>query len=172
MAAEIMDVSGLSKYLKLAPITIYKMVKGGKLPHRRLGKSIRFPKVMIDRWLSQPEPPNPSPPTLRIPEAVKGAVSKFVKEVRKELGERVRDIRLYGSFARGEGRIDSDIDVAVIVDKRDITVTRTLRRIAAEISLEADRLLSIVILEDRSHQTGIAESYPLHRKIDQEGISL
>lgn len=172
MVSDVMDIRGLSKYLKLAPVTIYKMVKEGRIPCRRIGKSIRFPKGMIDRWLDQrehQETPRDIPP---MPDAVKKAISKFSNEVREKLGNRVEDIRLYGSFARGEGRIDSDIDMAVMVDRKEVGVTRTISEIAARMSLEADKLISVTILESDSHKKGLRESYPFHVKVHEEGISL
>lgn len=36
--------------------------------------------------------------------------------MRSALGPRVRDIRLFGSYARGEAHEDSDVDVLVVID--------------------------------------------------------
>lgn len=42
------------------------------------------------------------------------AVAEFVERVRSVLGERVVEIRLFGSKARGDAEPDSDIDVLVV----------------------------------------------------------
>ena len=164
---EVMDIEGLGKYLQLAPVTLYKMVKEEKIPYRRIGKSLRFPKGMIDAWLNQPPQVEPG-----LPPTVKKVLGKFVKEVRSHLSSRVREIRLYGSFARGEGRLDSDIDVAVIVEKKDLELVRTVRHIAADLSLEADLFLSAVVIEEQAHQQGKKEGYLFHLKLDKQGIVL
>ncbi len=48
-------------------------------------------------------------------EAVRELVREYADEVRAHFGERVRDIRLYGSAARGDWTEDSDIDVLVVL---------------------------------------------------------
>ena len=163
---EIMDIEGLGEYLQLAPVTLYKMVKEGRIPCRRIGKSLRFPKGMIDAWLNKPSQEEPN-----LPPAVRKILEKFVREIKTHLSSHVKEIRLYGSFARGEGRIDSDIDVAIIVDKKDPQLIRTVRHIAADLSLEADLFLSALVIEEKAHQKGKEEGYLFHQKLDEEGIS-
>lgn len=53
METDYMTVRETSKYLKLKPLAVYRMVKDGKIPHLRVGRSIRIPKQRIDtlvRW--------------------------------------------------------------------------------------------------------------------------
>jgi predicted nucleotidyltransferase len=44
------------------------------------------------------------------------ALAAFRDWVRDRFGERVSDLRLFGSRARGEGHEESDLDVLVVVD--------------------------------------------------------
>ena len=166
MSNEVMDIQGLSDYLKLARVTLYKMVKEGKIPCRRIGKSIRFPKEMIDQWLHQEQPQKKFLPMIQ------KCIERFTAQVRESVGDRIKEIRLYGSWARQEGRIDSDIDVAVIVDRKDLNIMKTISSIASDVSLETDKFLSVVVLEGESHQKGLQEGYPFHLQIDREGIIL
>lgn len=165
MPHEIMDIQDLGRYLKLAPVTLYKMVSEGKIPHRRIGKSLRFPKSMIDQWLAQPTP-------AELPVNIQKAVTNFSSQIKKKLGQRLKEIRLYGSWARQEGRLDSDIDIALIVDHKDIHLLRDVSDIASDISLQTDTMVSTLILEEETHQAGLQKGYPLHQKIKQEGIPL
>jgi predicted nucleotidyltransferase len=48
--------------------------------------------------------------------AERAALHDFTQFVRKRFGARARDLRLFGSRARGEGHEDSDLDVLVTVD--------------------------------------------------------
>jgi predicted nucleotidyltransferase len=84
----------------------------------------------------------------------------------------VRDIRLFGSWARNEARIDSDIDVAVLVDRKNLATMKTVSEIASDLSLASDHFLSAVVIESESHQRGKREGYPFHLQIEREGISL
>ncbi len=49
----LLTVEELAKYLKVKPDTIYKKVRKGELPAIKLGKLVRFPKDLIDQWLSE-----------------------------------------------------------------------------------------------------------------------
>jgi excisionase family DNA binding protein len=49
----LLTVEELAKYLKIKPDTIYKKVRKGELPAIKLGKLVRFPKELIDQWLTE-----------------------------------------------------------------------------------------------------------------------
>jgi excisionase family DNA binding protein len=48
---EIMTVKEVAKYLKMKPVTIYKLSKNGKIPAFRVASFWRFKKDLIDKWL-------------------------------------------------------------------------------------------------------------------------
>ncbi len=52
-------------------------------------------------------------------EAVDRWLEKFVHALRAQFGERLVYVGQHGSWARGEGRPDSDIDTAVVLDRVD-----------------------------------------------------
>jgi excisionase family DNA binding protein len=43
----------LSQYLNVKPKTIYSWVNKGEIPHYRIGKTIRFRKDEIEKWLEE-----------------------------------------------------------------------------------------------------------------------
>ncbi|MCH7660104.1 MAG: nucleotidyltransferase domain-containing protein [Euryarchaeota archaeon] len=49
------------------------------------------------------------------------AFEEFAKAVHDALGERVHEIILYGSVARGDATERSDVDVLVVLDSKDET---------------------------------------------------
>ena len=51
MADEILTITELAKYLKLKPRTLYIKVKRGEIPGSRIGRTWRFQKSLIDKWL-------------------------------------------------------------------------------------------------------------------------
>ena len=73
-------------------------------------------------------------------------ILKEVREVLKNLyGERLKELILYGSYARGEEREDSDIDLAVIL-KGDVNVYKEINRIIDviyDINLKYNILISV-----------------------------
>jgi predicted nucleotidyltransferase len=90
------------------------------------------------------------------------AQSKDLNSVKLELGEFYKKIRtlypvrkmlLYGSYAKGCARADSDIDVAVVVDLPDnadkIVVTANLLRQARSIDVDIEPFC--VLLNEYKH---------------------
>lgn len=51
-----------------------------------------------------------------IPFGLRRALGAFRDRLERRFGSRFRELRLFGSFARGEADEDSDIDVLVLVD--------------------------------------------------------
>lgn len=50
---EIMTVKEVASYLKMKPVTIYKLAKQGKIPAFRVASFWRFKKDLIDKWLDE-----------------------------------------------------------------------------------------------------------------------
>lgn len=48
---EIMTVKEVAVYLKMKPVTIYKLAKEGRIPAFRVASFWRFKKELIDKWL-------------------------------------------------------------------------------------------------------------------------
>jgi uncharacterized protein len=67
------------------------------------------------------------PPT---EEKAERATRAYVAAVRAHYGERVKDVFLFGSRARGDFRPDSDADVAVILEDGDWSIWREKMNLA------------------------------------------
>lgn len=78
-------------------------------------------------------------------------LDNFVKEVKK-LGA-VQKVILFGSVARGEEKLISDIDVAVIITKKDKTVENYLTEIVDKILKSAQmRIVPLTLTQDEIKQ--------------------
>lgn len=51
----VMNVEEVAAYLRVAPATIYRLAKRGEIPGAKVGRSWRFQKDSIDRWLAEQE---------------------------------------------------------------------------------------------------------------------
>lgn len=101
-------------------------------------------------------------------------LSSVHRELEHVMGSVLVEMILYGSFARGDFDCESDIDIAVIVnkDRREIkTYQRRLLSFISEISLEYDILVSInyIPLSDFEEYKNVL---PYYRNIDQEGVRI
>lgn len=83
------------------------------------------------------------------------SLKKYSQELSKQL--KFKKLLLYGSYARGTATKDSDIDIAVIVDKFPgdfLTVTPKLWKLAFEI----DSRIEPIILVEGKDDSGFLES--------------
>ena len=53
-----------------------------------------------------------------MPKIMQDLIKQYVEEVKKIYGSHVRQIILYGSYARGDFRPDSDVDIMILVDRK------------------------------------------------------
>jgi type I restriction enzyme S subunit len=84
-------------------------------------------------------------------------------------GDRLRSVYLFGSWARGEGDEDSDVDVAVVLDEVPDYLAEIERtsELFCDLGLEADVLISCVFIAEDDLSTG---RYALHRAVQREGV--
>lgn len=103
-------------------------------------------------------------------------IKKILRELKKGLveiyGDQLKAVYLFGSFARGEGRLpDSDIDVMVVL-KGEFNYWKTYERasnLIADLSLEHDVLISVKLASEARY----AESQmPLYINVRREGVAV
>lgn len=83
------------------------------------------------------------------------------------------EIILYGSVARGEETIESDVDLLVLVPN-EVTykLERAIRDQIYEIELESDQIISVMVRQNSRWHSRPLNFTPLYRAIAREGISL
>ena len=52
---KILTLADVAKLLSVHPITVYRMIKQGKLPVFRIGKALRFDAAAMEEWLRAKE---------------------------------------------------------------------------------------------------------------------
>ncbi len=91
-------------------------------------------------------------------------VETFRDQVRELLGPRLRDLRLFGSKARGDDHDESDIDVLVLVENLDGETNFAVIDLAGEIGYRGGTFLAPVVCDfdkchaPKSRATGFYES--------------
>jgi predicted nucleotidyltransferase len=97
-------------------------------------------------------------------------VTAFAQRVRSRLGLKVRDLRLFGSRARGDAHRYSDYDMLVVVDHKTPAIRSEILEIEVGLLDEYDVLVTSVVRSENEWQ--ISQGYPLARNITREGILL
>lgn len=99
-------------------------------------------------------------------------MNELVDGLRKIFDGNIRQIILYGSVARNEATPESDIDIAIILQKG---LTETDREpfvsFAADLDLKYERVFSIVDIEQRNMEKW-GDILPFYKNIRDEGVVL
>jgi predicted nucleotidyltransferase len=94
----------------------------------------------------------------------------FSKEAKKRYGDRIEEIILYGSVARGEDGNDSDIDLLVVASGNEDALQMELADIAYEIGYDETEMIAVHVYsrdEVRRHK-GLA----FFRNVEDDGIRI
>ena len=102
----------------------------------------------------------------------KKAVDIFVQRLSAEFGQDVTDIRLFGSKARGRAGPGSDLDILVLVNRPDYALKHAILRLAADISLACDVLLSPRVIPPQAWQNMVEADTLFYRSVSAESIPL
>lgn len=97
-------------------------------------------------------------------------LQEFVKRVKERYGDKVEKIILFGSYARGEAREDSDIDVLIITKKEDFRLRRGILGLAFDLLFETREYISpkVISKDDYEHLIDIQTSFI--KNVIEDGI--
>lgn len=107
-------------------------------------------------------------------EEINMITAEVVDEVLKILESDVYKIVLYGSYARGDFNLESDIDIMIILncDREQVKVYRQqIRQLASRIGLKNDIEVSL-LLRDRETYEQRKTVLPFYMNIEREGVDL
>ncbi len=101
-------------------------------------------------------------------------IKRILRELKKGLieiyGDQLKAVILFGSFARGEGRLpDSDIDVMIVL-KGEFDYWEMDKRsseLVAKLSLENDVLISTKLASETKYKES---KFPLYINVRKEGV--
>jgi predicted nucleotidyltransferase len=79
---------------------------------------------------------------------------------------------VFGSRARGDESLDSDLDVFVEVPELDSTLRRQISEIAWEISLDEEILISTFVVTSAAISDSPLGANPILNTIEKEGIAV
>ena len=79
---------------------------------------------------------------------VETTLDAFLAGVRERFGPRVAEIRLFGSYARGDATADSDVDCLVLLDQVDQDDDRAVARYRLEADYGRDFVLTDAALRE------------------------
>lgn len=101
------------------------------------------------------------------------ALRGFITAARRELGNDIVYIILYGSRARGDFTEDSDIDVLVVVDGDKLDPDDTLinlGKLGYDVLLDYNELIALHVVSEEKFRS--MQDYSYYQFIAEEGVSV
>ena len=101
-------------------------------------------------------------------------LGQYVEEVKKIYGERLKSVILYGSYARGDFRPDSDIDIMILVDLADMEIEKYSKQLSwstYDFNEEHDTDIKPIAKSNTHFKKGLG-IHPLYTNVQKEGVDL
>ena len=89
-------------------------------------------------------------------------------------GDAIEQILLYGSYARGDNTVDSDIDLVAIVRGDRQTLQNKLKQVwdvSSDLELQYDVIISPTVIPYDEY-IKYKEDVPYYRNIQKEGVNI
>ena len=107
-------------------------------------------------------------------ENLKLALQEFVSQAEKIYTGHVKQIILYGSYARGDYREDSDVDIMILVDLPQESLWEYRKQMmhdVFDINLERETLI-VPVTVNIDHFQEWLPVYPFYQNVINEGVEL
>ena len=109
-----------------------------------------------------------------MPENIRNIIYRFSQELRRILGDKLTKIIVYGSYARGDFRENSDIDIMILVDMSDIELKsygEQLSYMTYDFNLDHDIDIKPIAKSEEIFNKWVV-NYPFYSNIHKEGVIL
>lgn len=109
-----------------------------------------------------------------MPNNMEKILNDFLEEVKEILGNRLKKIILYGSYARGDYNSSSDIDIMILTDLNNEEIEKFRMPIcdaAFDIELETGYVISPLLKNIQKYNDRI-DIIPFYMNVNKEGVVL
>jgi predicted nucleotidyltransferase len=110
---------------------------------------------------------------VRLPAAARETVDAFVAGLVARFGARLVEVRLFGSYARGEAHEDSDIDCLVLLESVEPGDERAAANLAGDLTWQiGGMVVSPLVMSPSAFAAWKARERRTALEIEREGIQL
>ena len=110
----------------------------------------------------------------QMPVQIKEVMDRYIKIMKEIYGIHLKKIILYGSYARGDFREDSDVDVMILVDLNDEEI-RMRRRLLSDATFDFsydDEVEIMPIVKNLDFFYRWIGASPFYNNVNNEGVEL
>lgn len=107
-----------------------------------------------------------------MPKQIEGLLQLYRSELEMLPGQHIKKVILYGSYARGDFRNDSDIDIMILVDIKDFKEYEDkIFNLTYDFNLEHNTDI-MPIIQNIDHFNRWKNAYMFYRNINREGVAI
>lgn len=109
-----------------------------------------------------------------MPETMQSLIEQYIAEIKKIYGTHLCKVILFGSYARGDFRPDSDVDIMILLDMSDVDLkaySQQLSYMTYDFNLDNDLDIK-PIAKSEEHFRKWVVNYPFYANINEEGVVL
>ena len=109
-----------------------------------------------------------------MPITIQALIAQYINKVKNIYGSHLRQIILYGSYARGDFCSDSDIDIMILVDLSEVELKRYSQQLSYmtyDFNLDYDLDIKPIVQNDIFFNKWIV-NYPFYANVHKEGVVL
>ena len=107
-----------------------------------------------------------------MPDYVRGVVYQFAQNLREILGANLSKVIVYGSYARGDYRDNSDVDVMILVKLREEEIKRienAVYDLAFDLEMSTGIDISPIIKNEAQYEYWV-DTLPFYRNVKDEVV--
>ena len=110
----------------------------------------------------------------KMEERDKKIISDFKDRISKDIDKYVKKIFVFGSRVKGEATIDSDLDIAALIDERNPKIEELLENNAYQVMWDNDfkPIISLKVFVESEFMDAVSKGFSFYRNIIKNGISV
>ena len=111
---------------------------------------------------------------MTMPQAMQNLIEKYIAEIQKIYRTHLRKVILFGSYARGDFKPESDIDIMILVDFTDMEL-KAYRHQLSGLTYDFNEKHNLdikPIAKSEVHFQKWISVYPFYQNVKREGVAL
>ncbi|ODS33373.1 MAG: Nucleotidyltransferase domain protein [Candidatus Scalindua rubra] len=105
-------------------------------------------------------------------ERQKSGILSYLKVLQTKYQNKIMRVTLFGSAAKGESDLESDIDILVVVRDEYDGLCDEISMAAFDSILEHDVIISPIVMESKTYEWHKKYKDPLYNSIERDGIEI